>query len=1618
MWLKRIVCVALCLACLLVISGQSTAAQESSVLRSEADSSKIDKPSGSRQEELLTAKVSSLKPVISEMADSLEVLHAEYPLQIDLWKKTLLDLPEADSRHKRVEALVEVAELAIKYIVHYADEFTRQRKDIEALLSTGTVPKRNLIENYGRLAILYNLQEKIGFYEVIFQSTINELSQFMIGIWHDPNSLEFKLISTFREIQDRQIENFSKAHKDFYCITAAAQDISEALSFGLRTSLLINIDVSKRITAKLIKERFENTGDSHVPGITNPDLSISLELETIARRRTMENLSLYSAIGQNHTGSICSLLFVPEAEESQTARSNVPTPHFKIAGNLVHTLDNMRPVFKELVAILTARNQLLDNLQATKTNSLEYLRRQLASEALTLSRLNSVVESINQKALSVKEVVRDFEAAGLYEEFGYLKEELLAQEQLISFELKILLNSNKTFSDTDRSRVQTLVEQKINWDVKWRPFADSWKQVVNDYELYRNDLLERSMFANQDIRDHVVKIEKISASVNDQIGQKYLRFIGTVSLNRLEDTKKVLQGNRKSMKLGENDPFYKKLFGTSPEKFWHTYMGQGSVLQDLEHLIASKNNIISKLENLDFRNGVNLKLRALHILQIVQDMGLVVDLGRNPEGFVVVFGSPGETFYLEKLLGSQEPVLGQIASKQVALNTWFETFRSWVGIFQPRDANAGYLGDAWNNLKNGDGWNHVKNFCNNLSNNYSLSDHVARVGNQVSKNKYTYALGALGAGVALVVAAVASVPVATAATVAVGTTAIAAAGLLGKGLLVQAALDIGTGTTKTLVSAGNPAGAKDLNKYVDNVESCYNFSKFAQAGYNIFASKVTATVKEAKDLAAAVEKKAASLEKAGRDAVRAVEKATESKKLSDQLRRGMGEFLSKADSASRKILKDIMKDSIFNAIRNGIKGEEAVSKVTNIAKDLDKLKDAYELASESIRPLLIGTLLEAYSNVANAISAGTAIAGTIDAGNAISEAQKLLAQLHGRAGVVEEKYNNARQSADDLAGMQTTLSAVSSFPVGEAVSLADTCEKAAAENQQLQQEIQAATGVSDGYMAELNESYAAASKACDNACEKAKLAQASEGRQSCEQLAGEAQTLAARSRASAEIAAQKASAMKSLYNKFKSNGSLKSLNEQSGKIPEVIRSLEKQIAETESQLAGIDVASIGGKIQTTKSAAGEAESAAREVSVLAARIKGLLAGIGPVFKGEADNICGEAASVLNNANSRSDSANKTIAEAVAAGDQIEAQVKEARAKLVEASAVLGRLRSCHDADIGVDLNKLQNNSGLGEIFGPKAGRAADNAAACAEMAMSSCKDKKRSDDDPGNLNGDNASDQQPCPDGYVRDPATGDCVSPFDGIYDESVNQRINNEDSRSQSMADQVDADNQSRHGGGRFSSGGINRDMDKTQDDISRIRNDHSSSPTTSRTGDAHPSSAKPPQVVANVPSSKPSSTKTPEGTSSVPPSKPSEVTSNVSPSKPSSAKPPEATSSVPPSKPSSTSATPPTPVIKPHIEWHARQVCAENEGSQYRWRWRVVLNRLKSKSKTGFNVTGTISFHKCPGGGRVSYRFTGVVLKNGSFSVTGNKQGGRGGLYRGRHMIKFILIEGHAPSPNLAN
>ena len=74
--------------------------------------------------------------------------------------------------------------------------------------------------------------------------------------------------------------------------------------------------------------------------------------------------------------------------------------------------------------------------------------------------------------------------------------------------------------------------------------------------------------------------------------------------------------------------------------------------------------------------------------------------------------------------------------------------------------------------------------------------------------------------------------------------------------------------------------------------------------------------------------------------------------------------------------------------------------------------------------------------------------------------------------------------------------------------------------------------------------------------------------------------------------------------------------------------------------------------------------------------------------------------------------------------------------------------------------------------------------------------------------------------------------------------------------------------------------------------------------------------------------------------------------------------------------------------------------------------------SLSQSGASVSGTISFHACPGGGRVTYNVSGTATSASTVSLAGGKSGGQGPLGGSAPgSVTFSIRFGAAPSPNFA-
>lgn len=429
--------------------------------------------------------------------------------------------------------------------------------------------------------------------------------------------------------------------------------------------------------------------------------------------------------------------------------------------------------------------------------------------------------------------------------------------------------------------------------------------------------------------------------------------------------------------------------------------------------------------------------------------------------------------------------------------------------------------------------------------------------------------------------------------------------------------------------------------------------------------------------------------------------------------------------------------------------------------------------------------------------------------DALKEARKWLERARERGGTVIDDFMTADAAKSDLAAMAASAGAVLSrvsLPAADAPGLIAACSQARAQAAQLQGEIRAAISASSGHYAILKQGYETAANARKSACEKASAASGATDAEACRQAAAGAAAHAAAARRAAQSAVSAAEKMRSLYAGARAKSGIRALDELLRKVPSAIQSLKDQAAGADDQLSGIDGASIDEKRRQAKAAAENAGEAARKVSEMVGVIRGLLAGIGPPLAAEAEKIRGEAESVKEIAGRRSREAAKAAAEADAAGKKAAAALSDAETKIKALSAMIDSLGQCRGGDLGGGLNELRTNSDMGEVFGPAARAEAENATICAGGAAETCKSLQeagcRSDTD--------------CPSGYVCNPKSGKCVSPFDSGYDDYADTMGQREDGRSQDRADQVAADQGSAGTRTGFTSDDMDRDLASAQDAV----------------------------------------------------------------------------------------------------------------------------------------------------------------------------------------------------------
>ncbi len=911
-------------------------------------------------EELLRVEVLLLSPIVSEMDNTLRVLHGQYHEQIMLWQQVVDELPTSDPLRNRMQELISQAQTIFIPITDYAEFLDKQQQIVKKVLANEELQSNESSGiDYVRLAMLIHLREKLGYYEIASQVILNELYQIMSELWGASSREKFKQISTFNKLRKAQITEYFEARKKFDRINELLQSIERPLNFGLRMGLSVNLAVSRDLAGELAGS-LRQSNISVGPSGSDLTRAISSELEQIARWRVRELAALDAVISRSHEDSLWSILFVPPMKDGLPDRNQDQLRAQELmARRLVQSLETMLPAIEEVARILSERNRVLDMIPLLRTEQFVHLREQIILQNGILSRLKEIISSIARVGKSADEVINDFRASALYEELGFLKEELLAVEAILLYELRASPNQSALSSDSRWPQIIEWLTAEDRWVKDWLTISTNWKAAVDEFKLYRHDLVGRYVDTLKDLRESIRNLRITSGLPVDPTTQRFLNFIEKFINERLDSTELVLVNRGKMVTAEEADPLYAHLFGVQPDFFWHAHFGQGLAYHDLERFIAQKNRIVDNLSTLFKKWAFDLQEQALRVLQIVNDFGIVRDLGRNPNGLVIVFGSGEEQFILEGLAKSPAPTLRQIPSAQQVSDHWSAMEQTFLAILSPRSAHAG----AWENLGNA---------YINLKNNYSVRTHAMNIVNQMEKNKWTHITCFTG-----MVGGILSTPL----TGPAGPTVAFSFAVVD---VVQAEVDILIGTARTLAVSMNPAQKKNLNKAIDRLETWYSIGKVWEGIKAISesfskvkkAKEGLAKIKEYKDANRAVQELQA-------ETAEEIAKATKDKKYwlkeaSDALKQ-VSEQAKHYSKTDKKIFQGLWE----NASKRIIEIDELIkTKKLTVAKAIehrDALKAAIEELPEgasktiSATTRLLENLVNATSNAPTAAGVGEGI---------------------------------------------------------------------------------------------------------------------------------------------------------------------------------------------------------------------------------------------------------------------------------------------------------------------------------------------------------------------------------------------------------------------------------------------------------------------------------------------------------------------------------------------------------------------------------------------------------------------------------------------------------------------
>ncbi|MBE0586057.1 MAG: hypothetical protein IH612_20130 [Desulfofustis sp.] len=847
----------------------------------------------------LYAETAVLANISVEMKTLLGELHERYPEQFRLWQALLATLQDSDPRKQELTEQAGTTETFLSLLMGYSTSFdTLQQQLLAQLEESGETPELQINQLVASLYTVLQYQEKIGAYELLAQGQIQDIHLLARTISATDEQQQINAaIEAFETYRRQIIRQVTTVRQEFEQVRSGFADLNQAgeeITFApIRQEVAAYQELAERLAAG---QRQDSAGAGR---------DFLAQLEQIAANRQRDMEATLAAMSDGREGTSWPLFYQPGVEQKSSAPSDWSfTPE-----RLLSVMAEMRTAFIELADILHQRNTLLLDSALLQRDDLFWLAAHIELENLQLERLAEIIAATGKPA---PQGDRDayHQSMVQWEEFGLLKEDILAMEALIVNELTVSRADETLADDESWQPVADLLQRQIDWRSGWIPIATSLAQVVEGFKTFQAELLQEKLQAIETLRADIKRSQLRLANQPDSPLAQFLTLIDEALAEQLEETRVYSDLKAETHRQEQADPLFSSFFGIRSERFFNDFKYMGAGLWD--HAALTANLARSRAHLLALNNsGTKQHRQALLILQLADQLGVIDRIDYDAASCTVHLRSTSHTMILA---GCGREALPELRSAAIDRSvppslTACHLMRSLFSFASP--AHAGLYEQFT-------GWSRTSF-------------------NQMKKNWVNYAVTGVVIVGALAAAPVVAAVGATAATVATVGAAGATVALGAKAAFyAQATADIAVGTSRHTINQMDFSRSKyswATKEYfttkIDQLETAYNIAKIAEGFYKIYKVK-SAPAAQMKDAQQATQARQLTLAKRVADNERAMENLGQQLKGSDRY----SKFFRSNNQSQLSKLKTLNKVLKQESVKVGLEGEKQIEKIAANATSL------------------------------------------------------------------------------------------------------------------------------------------------------------------------------------------------------------------------------------------------------------------------------------------------------------------------------------------------------------------------------------------------------------------------------------------------------------------------------------------------------------------------------------------------------------------------------------------------------------------------------------------------------------------------------------------------------------